>query len=197
MVYFFLRSLAVILSKIIFRIEVYGKENLPKKGGFILASNHASFLDPIVLGVASFRKLNYMARKSLFKNKFFGWVLTKLGVFPLIRNSADFGAIKEGIRRLQAGRALVLFPEGTRSEDGLIRKPLSGVGFLAQKAHVPIVPTYVFGTNRALPRGARFIRPAKVKVYFGRPIFTEGRQSYEETAIFVMQQIKHLHATKT
>ena len=196
-VYFILRYLALILSKIFFQLEIYGKKNIPKKGGFILASNHVSFLDPIILAAACFRRLNFMTKEELFKNRFFAWLIRNAGAFPLVRNYGDSRAIKEGIRRLRKGNALLLFPEGTRSQDGSIKKPLSGVGFLAQKAHIPIIPTYVFGTNHAWSKGAKLVRSTKVKVYFGKPIFSQGEQTYDEIAAYVMQQIKHLHATNT
>ena len=196
-IYFILRHAAFILSKIFFHLEVYGNKNIPKNGGFILASNHVSFLDPIILSAACFRRLSFMAKEELFKNKLFAWLIRNAGAFPLVRNHGDSGAIKEGIKRLKKGNVLLLFPEGSRSKDGAIKKPLSGVGFLAQKANVPIIPAYVFGTNRAWPKGAKFIRPCKIKVYFGKPIFSERGQAYDETSAYVMQQIKDLHATKT
>jgi 1-acyl-sn-glycerol-3-phosphate acyltransferase len=162
------------LFKIIFTYflpaQIRGTENVPKKGGFIIAGNHASFLDPIVFGTACPRTLNYMARDTLFKRPVFGWILRHVNAFPLKRNAADIGAIKEALKRLKENQGLLLFPEGERRSDGKIGEGLEGVGFLARKSGVPVVPAYVEGTETVLPKGAKFIRRGRIKVVFGEPV---------------------------
>lgn len=193
--YAILRFLVKALTKIIFRLEVEGRNNIPVKGGFILASNHASYLDPIVLGVACPRKLSYMARHDLFSVPFLGALMLRAGAFPLRRDYADVGSIKEALRRLAQAAGLVLFPEGSRSLGGLAEKAEPGVGFIAAKSGVPVVPTFIEGTNKALARGARFIRPAKVRVYFGKPVNAEAdrlKNNYGEFAIRIIQEIKRI-----
>jgi 1-acyl-sn-glycerol-3-phosphate acyltransferase len=180
------------MLKIICRIKVYGQENIPRKEGFILAGNHVSFLDPVVLGVACPRKLSYMARDTLFRNKAFALLLSEIGVFPVKRNSADRAALKEALRRLGHGRPLALFPEGTRRALGVDAKVHAGVGFLSVKANVPVIPAFVKGTETALPRGARFIRPVRVAVYFGKQIPVERRLSYQDITQQVMTSIQSL-----
>lgn len=189
MVYTILRALAAVLFKILFRLEVHGKENIPKAGGFILASNHASYLDPIAIGIASSRKLNYMARHDLFYNPFFSWLLNNIGVFPVKRYSADVRAIRKAMRLVEHGNALVIFPEGSRQFDGTPSEIQSGIGFLAAKLNVPVIPAFIRGTDIALPRHAKFIRPSKVSVFIGRQIYIERRLPYQEITRQIMQNI--------
>ena len=170
---------------------------MPATGGFILASNHLSYLDPITLGVASPRKLNFMAKKDLFSNHFFSGLISVLGAMPLERNRADLSALKGAVRCLREGAALVLFPQGSRINMNSSQVH-PGVGFLAIKAGVPIIPACIQGTDIALPKGSRFIRPAKITVCFGEPIVLERRcePDYLEIAQEVMSQIRILHADK-
>lgn len=175
-----------------FRIKVSGKNQIPEKGGFILASNHASYLDPIVLGVACPRKLNFMARHDLFCNPLFSWLISTLGALPIKRDSADTSALKEAIRILKDGKALVLFPEGARGFEGAAYPLQPGIGFLYAKADVPVIPALIRGTEKALPKGAKFIKPQKVSVYFGKQIFIERRMPYQDIAQSIMLEIRRL-----
>jgi len=192
MMYVLGRFLSWVILKLFLRLAVSGREHIPASGGFILASNHASNIDPVALGVACTKPLHFMAKEELFRNRFFGRVLRSVHAFPLRRRGADISAIKEAIRRVRRGDGLLIFPEGTRSVDGKLNAPLEGVGFLAEKLNVPVVPAYVKGTERALPRGARFIRPCAISVTFGEPISIERRVAYSDVAIFVMEAIKRL-----
>lgn len=194
MLYTILRFLSIVLCKIFFRIKVCGRENIPKKKGFILASNHLSYLDPIILGICSPRKLNFMARHDLFFNHFFGWLILRVGAFPVQRNSADRSALGEAIRRLKAGGGLLLFPEGRRQSglDAVPLEPLAGVGYLAAKTDTAVIPAYIKGTDRAMPKGAKFIRPGRIEVYFGRQINIERRLPYQQIARLIMAKIRQL-----
>lgn len=187
-----LRFLAAILAKLIFRLKVCGKKNIPKKGGFILASNHISYLDPIILGASCPRKLNFMAKSELFANPVFARFLFKIGVFPVKRKSADISAIKEAIRRVNAGKALLLFPEGSRRQNAEESQPQAGIGFLASKTDAPVIPVFVKGTDKVLPRGAKFPKPEKISVYFGKQIAIERQMPYQKIARQIMDNIRHL-----
>ena len=183
------------LLKIVFRLEVKGRGNIPDTGGFILASNHVSYLDPLVLGVACSRQLSFMARHDLFGVPVLGVWLRNVGAFPLRRNFADIASIKEAIRRLRQAEGLVLFPEGSRSFQGSVQDAQPGIGFMAAKSQVPVVPAFVKGTQRALGRHARLIRPTKIRVYFGKLIYPENsglKDSYGYFADRVMQEIRRL-----
>jgi len=194
MLYSIVRILLVVpLFKLFFRMKVRGAENIPKRGGFILASNHVSFLDPLALGAASGRNLDFMARESLFKIPVFGSLIKAVDAFPVKRDSADKRALKEAMRRVKAGRALTLFPEGTRQDtDGAFAEPAAGIGFLAARLAVPVIPTFISGTEKALPRHAKFIRRARVSVSFGKQISMEGSLQYQDIASRIMEHIRHL-----
>jgi 1-acyl-sn-glycerol-3-phosphate acyltransferase len=174
------------------RLEIKGKENVPKNEGFILVSNHVSNLDPIALGLACPGNLNFMAKEELFSNPFFGWILRKVNCFPLRRKGADLAAIRDAMRRVNRGGGLLIFPEGTRSADGKLGKGQEGVGFLVDKLNVPVIPAYVSGTLEAMPKGRAFARPIKISVRFGKQIPLERRVAYSDVADKVMQAIKQL-----
>lgn len=177
----------------IFRIKGVNAENLPKRGGFILATNHVSYLDPFLSGYACPRPLNFMARQTLFRNWFFGWFLRAINVFPVRRGEGDMGSIREAVKRLKQGRGLMIFPEGTRSADGKLQEAKAGVGFLAVMAKVPIVPGFVKGTMEAMPRGTKKIKPHPVKVYFGKPFTPDfGSKDYQKIADEILKRIDAL-----
>lgn len=169
MLYNFLKPIAFLILKFIFRLKIEGGENLPPEGGVILASNHFSNLDPIVLGVSSFRRLNFLAKEELFKGRLGAWFLKKLGAFPLKREKTDFFALKESLQRLKKGEVLVIFPQGRRVS--LKNSPVrSGVGFLAKTSGVKVVPVKISGTEKILPPGKVFPRLERIRVVFGRPM---------------------------
>lgn len=192
MLYNILRFLSWVILKAFFHLEVFGRENIPKRGGFILASNHTSYLDPIAVGVASPRKLSYMARHDLFKDQFFGWLLTNINVFPVERDSADLSALKEAMKRVKKGSGLLLFPEGTRQTENFLTKAHAGVGFLSAKLEVPVIPVYVKGTLEAWPKHAKSIKKSKICVYFGSQIPIERRMPYQDIAKDILGYIRHL-----
>jgi len=193
MLYTVLRFLCALIFKTVFRLEVRGKEYIPKKGGFILAANHISYLDPIAVGVACPRKLNFMARHDLFANRWFSWLLSNVGAFAIKRDSADLSALKEAMQRLRCGEPLVLFPEGSRRFNGTSVEPQPGIGFLAMKLNVPVIPALIKGTEIALPKRAKFIRPVKVSVHFGKQILIERGMTYQEIAQLIMERIRNFH----
>ncbi|MFN7170305.1 MAG: lysophospholipid acyltransferase family protein, partial [Candidatus Omnitrophota bacterium] len=157
------------LFKILFRYRIYGKKNLPQDESYIIASNHLSFLDPIALGLLTRKKINFLAREDLFNNRVFALLIGNLGAIPLKREKQDIRALRQGIKILQKNKILVVFPEGRRSLNGELGKPLAGVGFLAQMAKVKVVPVYLKGTNLALPVDAYFMRFKKISAFVGKP----------------------------
>ncbi|HOK55753.1 MAG TPA: lysophospholipid acyltransferase family protein [bacterium] len=194
-----MRSFLYLLAKLIgffvynvfFLIEIRGKENFPKKGGFIVASNHLSYLDPPTIGFVCPRKLYYFAKSSLFEIKVLSSIVRILGAIPLDRESSMPLTLKKAIKILKKGEGLVIFPEGTRSKDGLIKEGKPGVGFLAIKSNVPVVPVRLKGTDKALPRNSKFIRLKKIEVIVGNPVYFE-KESYEEISEKVIEIIKTL-----
>lgn len=186
-----LRFISFLLCKLFFHFEVFGREHIPGKGGFIIASNHTSFLDPVILGISCPRLLNYAARDSLFSKAFFAALLGRIGVFPIKRWSADLSAVRESVRRLSSGFGLVIFPEGTRSANGDIQSVTRGFVLLAQKAGVPIIPARIFGSHKAWPKSRRIFGPAKVRVLFLEPVYSHKDKDYNLTAREVFEAIKN------
>jgi 1-acyl-sn-glycerol-3-phosphate acyltransferase len=193
MIYAVLRFLSFVVLRVFFGLRVTGVENIPKTGGFIVAGNHVSYFDPVTFGVACSRmKLNYMAKEELFTRPLLGWLLPRLHVFPVRRNSADLGAIKESMRRVKKGEGLLLFPEGRRVSEGTPGEPLPGVGFLASKLGVPVVPAFIEGSDKVLPVHAKRIHFARIQVRFGKQISVERRLPYQDAARNIMDQIRQL-----
>ncbi len=127
--------------KIAFNFKVEGQGNIPKDKNFILASNHLSNLDPPFLGAGTGIPLTYMAKEELFKNHIFGWLIKKLGAFPISRGEGDISAIRTALRLLKDGKKMVIFPEGGRSKTkGILRKGKPGAVLLAAKTDVGILP---------------------------------------------------------
>lgn len=181
-----------VIAKAFFSLKVYGKENVPLKGAFIFASNHLSYLDPPIAAVSINRKLSFIARDSLFRNKIFGFLLRRLNAFPIKRESADFRALREALRRLAKGKAVLIFPEGTRGVRGMEKKSNPGIGFLISKSNVPVLPVYIHGADKALPSGAKMIKRSPVNVIIGKPINSFQSQSYEEISKEIIDVIYSL-----
>jgi 1-acyl-sn-glycerol-3-phosphate acyltransferase len=150
-----------------FGLEVSGQEHVPRCGAFVLASNHLSYLDPPVLGVACPRPVSFMARDTLFRHPFLGAYLRAVRVIALKRGESDITALRRAIEQLKAGQAVALFPEGTRGETTDIRPAKRGIDILAAKAQVPVVPVFIQGTFEALPRNRKCLQRAKIRVAFG------------------------------
>jgi 1-acyl-sn-glycerol-3-phosphate acyltransferase len=167
--YRFCRFLFRVYFRIYHRGRVYNADRLPDEGAFILAGNHVSFLDPPFFGLACKREAFYMARDTLFRNPMANWILRSWNCVPISRERGDIGAMRTVLRMLGEGKAVLMFPEGTRSQDGQLQEPRAGIGMIAARANVPIVPMRIFGTEHALPKGASLPRPAKVEIAFGEP----------------------------
>src|SRR3989338_3614730 len=149
--YYIARFLLWLFFRAGFDLKVSGQGYIPKQGPFIVASNHVSYLDPPLIGVACSRRCRFMARSSLFRHALLGAFLRAVNVIPLERGEADIGAIRKAINYLLKGEAIAIFPEGGRQLSGRVREVRRGVGLLALKAKVPIIPAFVRGTFEALP----------------------------------------------
>ncbi len=193
--YQLIRIFLYIFFKIFNRLVVIGGENIPKNGGVIVVANHLSYLDPPVLGVALQRRPTYIAKEGLFHIPFIGGIV-RACCFPVKRDKPQPSIIKEAVTRLKRGGVLVLFPEGHRSAYGEFLDVKRGVGMIAGKSAVPVVPTLIKGTDKALPVGAKLIRPAKIRVVFGSPILIGGndtdRVSQEKISREIMERIRNL-----
>ncbi|MEW6067245.1 MAG: lysophospholipid acyltransferase family protein [Nitrospirota bacterium] len=184
-----------IFLKVFYRLKVIGLENVPDKGGVIIAANHVSYLDPPAIGVALKRQATYMAREGLFKIPVVG-AFVKLFSFPVRRDKPQPSTIKEAVKRLRKGELIVMFPEGSRSADGKPVDVKRGIGIITTMSRVPIVPAFINGTEKALPVGAKFLRPAKITITFGHPVEIEREETnknmQEKISMDIMQAIKNL-----
>lgn len=184
------------------RYTTHGLKNIPRKGGCILVSNHASFLDPIAVCCNIWnRHIYFLARDTLFtQSRFMEWWARSVGTLPIDRTKGDIRALKGAINVARQGNILCLFPEGTRTRDGHLQPVKAGIGFLIEKAGVPVVPAYVRGTFEAFPRNARRIKPVKITTYFGKPmtpadcaVFKDDPNRHQKIADLVMARIMALN----
>ncbi|MGD9782471.1 MAG: lysophospholipid acyltransferase family protein [Kiritimatiellia bacterium] len=183
-----------------YRMRVTGRENVPAKGGAVIAANHCSYLDPPVVGGCSNRRIvHFMARDTLLSNPVAKWFFPRVGVIPLDRTKGDLGALKKAIATLKEGKVVGLFPEGTRSPDGTMREPKGGIGFLIAKGDVPVVPLYISGTYEAFPKGAKKMKPSRIVAKLGKAITPEEiraamptKGDYEAVGALVMRRIRDL-----
>ncbi len=154
-----------------FRPETPGVENIPKTGPCIIASNHASNLDPYMLGYTiKERELYFIAKEELFHNPIFGWIIRMNNAFPVKRGQRDLEAIRKFHDFIQTGKPLAIFMEGTRTHDGNLQPPKKGAGRLIYDAKAPVIPTYIEGTYQSMPRGGIFPKRARIKVHYGPPV---------------------------
>jgi 1-acyl-sn-glycerol-3-phosphate acyltransferase len=172
--------------------RVCNPERVPLQGPVILASNHASFVDPPLVGAGIKRGINYLARENLFRFPILGWILHQWQVVPVDREGGGAKGLKAILDRLLKGGAIILFPEGTRSPDGKLQPARSGIGLTVIKSEAPVVPVRVFGTFEAYDRHTRFPRPLhQVIVKYGRPMAFE--QLRAEAKICSKQRLKEIY----
>ena len=200
MLYDILKPIAVFLMRLYFRMEARGIEHVPPTGPLLLVANHSSLLDPPLVGGATPRKLCFLAKAELFRIPVFGALIRALNARPVRREGSDARALRDALRILTEGEALLVFPEGTRGPEGVIREAKAGVGMLAVMSGAAVVPVYIAGTGGALPRGTVWPRPAKVRVRFGPPLTFKAlagearREHYQAAAAEMMHAIADLHA---
>ena len=163
-----------LLERLLFGMRIKGDERVPREGGVIIASNHISYNDPPVVGSAVPRELYFLAKEELFRNPVFGALIRAYNAMPVKRAASDVGAMRKALTLLKDGKAMIMFPEGTRSLSGKFLKPKPGVGMIASMAGVPVVPTYVTGTNHL---GAVFWRKRPLVVRFGEPVYPDEVRS--------------------
>jgi 1-acyl-sn-glycerol-3-phosphate acyltransferase len=194
--YEFLRVVCRLLAVAVFRIRVFGREHVPKSGGALVVSNHQSHLDPILVGLACDRRLNYVARDTLFRFAPFAWLMMTFDAIPIDREGTGLGGLKESLRRLKDGEMLLIFPEGTRTRDGEVGLLKPGFLALARRAKVPLLPVGLDGAYESWPRRNLLPRPAMIQVRFAAPLAPEAmsKMSDEELLSEVNCRICQSHA---
>ncbi|MBI2173699.1 MAG: 1-acyl-sn-glycerol-3-phosphate acyltransferase [Candidatus Omnitrophica bacterium] len=153
-----------------FGLRVTGLEHIPKRGAFLMAGNHISYLDPPLVGACCPRYMSFMARSTLYDHFWMKAFLRAMGAIPLKRGEGDLHAIRSAIAKLKLGEPVAIFPEGHRQGTGAIGEAKRGIGLLALSAQIPIIPVYVEGTYEALPPTSTKLRFSKIRVAFGPAI---------------------------
>ena len=174
-----------------FRWRVFHPERVPLSGPVILAANHASFIDPPLVGTGVNRAINYLARESLFRFPVIGAILRAVNSVPVDRDGGGAAGLKAILGRLLAGGGIILFPEGTRTRDGRLQPARSGIGLAVIKSDAPVVPVRVFGTFEAYGRHLKFPRPHPIAVKYGRPILFEALRA--EAKICSKSRLKEIY----
>ncbi len=192
-----------------FRRRAFNPERVPQSGGVILAANHASYLDPPLVGACLERPINYLARKSLFRFPGIGALLRSWKAVPVDRDGGGAAGLKAVLDRLLARGGIILFPEGTRTHDGKLQPARSGIGLVVVKSAAPVVPVRIFGSYEAWGRNQKIPLPKRVSVKFGRPMLFEKlraeakncpkerlKQIYQEISDEIMAEIGRLEPQK-
>jgi 1-acyl-sn-glycerol-3-phosphate acyltransferase len=162
-----LQTTARVLGTIFFDLQVYGLENIPRRGGALIASNHQSNLDPVLLNTRLRRPLSYLAKSELFENPFSNWLLRSVGVIPVYYGTGNFGAVRQSIQVLRDGHLLSIYPEGSRTHDGKIAPMEKGIALIGRRAQVPVIPVVIIGAYEAWPWNRRIPRPRPVRIQIG------------------------------
>lgn len=198
-----LRFTTTWLINLLFQTKGHGLENIPPTGPFVVASNHASLLDPYLIGFTSIqREVGFMAKEELFRVPLFGAIIRYCGAFPVKRGTRDQDAIQKFHDFLHSGKPLALFPEGTRTLTGELQPPKKGVGMLLYNAKVPVIPAYIAGTFHCWPKGKLLPRPGKTSVTYGAPIPLDDlyvekpeKATYAKIADRLMEHVAELKAS--
>ncbi|MCM3713614.1 lysophospholipid acyltransferase family protein [Halalkalibacter oceani] len=170
-----------------YKVEIVGKENIPSEGGVLLCANHISNFDPPLLGAYIDRQIHYMAKQELFEKPVLKGLLPKLGAFPVKRGMSDKQALRRAMNLLKDGEMIGLFPEGTRSKDGVLGKGMAGAGFFALRTEATVIPCAIIGP---------YERKKRLKLVYGKPIdfaaYREEKRSAEEATAYIMEHIGQL-----
>jgi len=168
--YRFYRLAAIPVLKTFFRLRAEGRQNIPRTGPFILAANHVSYIDPLVLGATCIRPIHFMMLREYWEKPLVGWLSGKSGSFPVDQQGHTAGALRKAMGVLAEGRILGIFPEGARSPDGSLLPGKAGVSLLMLKTGLPLLPAAILGAEKALPRGRGYPLPYRITVRYGLPI---------------------------
>jgi len=194
--YRFLRATAGPLVRAYFRVLVEGAHLVPRGDACIIAPNHQSYLDPIVVGATCPRPVHFMMVRAFWRRPAIGWASRHLGAFPVEEGRILPGTLRRALALLEAGSVVGVFPEGRISPDGRVGTGLPGIGHLALRAGVPIVPVGIAGTRRAFPKGRIVPLPLRVEVRYGEPVPAtaagQGARAAAELTRVVMERIATL-----
>ena len=202
MTYAFMRWLmrAITRTFLIGLFKVSGLENVPRAGPVIICPNHSATLDPPMVPAFAPRGDTWSMAKSEYFDKggFVEWIFRRYHAFPVVRHTADRTALRTAFDILKSGHVLIIYPEGTRVESGVLAEPEPGAGFIAQRAACPVVPVGLTGTRECLPKGAHWPRRTRVSITFGKPFRVLSKRldgakvTRQEAAEAIMVEIAEL-----
>jgi 1-acyl-sn-glycerol-3-phosphate acyltransferase len=176
------------------RWRIVGLENVPKTGAVLLAGNHVSLLDPPMVGAALFgyRRVRFMAKIELWSTSIGHYVMDRIMSFPVKRGTADRPTIRRTLEWLAQGDAIAIFPEGERSEDGMLQPAQPGIALLVQKSGVPVIPVAIVGTYEMWPKGRKSFKRVPLTIAFGKPILFPPDAPRETVTTVIMEKIAEL-----
>ena len=189
MLYGITRGLSRVAGSLVWRWKVRGAAHVPRAGGVILACNHQSFLDVLLVGGACPRHVRYLARRTLWDQALLGAIITDWRAIPVNRESPGKDELRGIVETVKGGEVLALFPEGTRTRDGSIGDLRGGVGFLARRAGVPVVPVLIQGAFEAWPRERKLPGRGRVRIEFGRPVLYPDDWEDREVAADIRRRL--------
>jgi len=198
MLYAIGKALSWLFAKFFGRLKVVGRENIPREGGVMICANHISYADPPVLGAGAPRPVHYMAKIELFRIPVIGFLIRRVGAFPVHQRTADRAALKAAADYLAKGEVVGMFPEGQRIFGGQLGEALPGVGMIVLRAKCPVIPAALINTDKLLPPHKIFPCFAHVKVIYGSPVPLDdlydqsGREAVEEVGRRIMGAIGEL-----
>ncbi|MGK0275790.1 MAG: 1-acyl-sn-glycerol-3-phosphate acyltransferase [Ilumatobacter sp.] len=187
------RTLACGFTQLYTRMSIEGREHLPTTGGYVIAPVHRSYVDTPISACISRRRIRYMGKDSMWKFASLGKLISALGAFPVSRGTVDREALMRCLAVLNAGEPLVLFPEGERKDGPTVQPLFDGAAYLASKAGVPVIPVGIAGSDRVMPRGAKFIFPRKVKIVIGAPLRVEVAENGRASRNAIKATTAQLH----
>lgn len=167
------RVFARLVGTVCFRLRWEGSENFPQSGGALICSNHQSFFDPVLVGLTCNRRMNYLARDTLFNKPLLAPLIRYLDAIPIDREGGGLAGLKETLRRLKAGEQVLIFPEGTRTSDGEVLPLKPGFCSVARRGKAPLVPVGLDGAFQAWPRTSKLPRLGRLAVVIGEPMSVE------------------------
>jgi 1-acyl-sn-glycerol-3-phosphate acyltransferase len=198
---FFYRSLRLLsaLPGVYFRFRVEGAEHVPADGPCVIAANHTSYIDPIVLWMGCPRHVRFIVDREQYLRPLVHWVAVRTGAIPVENDPRDLGSLRRALLALKQGSAIGIFPEGGRSDDGSLKTGKPGAALLALRAGVPLLPAGIVGAFAAYSRHRRFPRPGPILVRFGEPINLPeawrghaAKEHLEEATALMMERIRVL-----
>ena len=195
-VYAVFRQLARLAGLLFFRLRCRGRHFIPRTGGVLVCANHQSVLDPVLVGLACNRRLNYLARRTLFRSRLFGAFIRFLDAIPIDREGLGIEGLRETLRRLRRGEMVLIFPEGTRTPDGELQPLKPGFFAVARRSGAALLPVAIDGAYQAWPRSRRLPLPTRVTVEFGAPIAADQVATLPQDVLLALltERLEDCHA---